>query len=191
MTRRRAWLAALATALALLLLLDLLLPPSFDPAPPPYLGDSIAEQARRGLAVLADSERGAFDPARRKWLDLPGFRADDDEAGAWAAMMSAARELAEGQMRDARGGREGTALGNVTGYVRGRWTAVGADGGAGREGVVHVSIVEKGPADEWAGISVRGVSASVTLGEEGSQASMYGLHVVETGSVVLVTSSRK
>jgi hypothetical protein len=101
---------------------------------------------------------------------------------------------------------------NVTGYVRGPWRAVvgAGEGGAsarsastafarqndvGKAGDLHVGMVEKGAADVWGGLSVRGVSATLTLRqdvpEQSWQASLYGLHILETGSMVLASSSQK
>jgi transmembrane E3 ubiquitin-protein ligase len=181
-------------------------------------------QAGHGLAILSASSFGDFDPAAGRWLDLAGFRAADDDGGrAWAAALPVAKRVAAAQLRGALGGRggEGALRGgrgprtgwevfaNVSGYVRGPWRAVRAGGrGAhsaslrtsrwnitGETGELHVSLVEKGLTDVWDGLSVRGVSAALTLRqdvqEHSSQVSLYGLHILETGSILLVTSSEK
>jgi hypothetical protein len=227
---RSLWLAALAALAFFLYLLELVVPtpsPS-SPAVPPNgqpPAARLVEQTRRGLAVLAASSYGDFDPAAGRWLDLAGFRADargDAGGGSWAATLPVARRLATAQLRAALGGgppvgrlpstAAGAPFANVTGYVRGPWRAVVGvgDGGearsasmgfprgsrvTGKTGDLHVSMVENGAADFWDGLSVRGVSASLTLRqdvpEQSWQASLYGLHILETGSMVLATSSQK
>jgi transmembrane E3 ubiquitin-protein ligase len=108
---------------------------------------------------------------------------------------------------------------NVSGYARGKWSLLVSAGDTtkigpgnstqgdrdktaflqrnviGESGEIHFDFLEKNPFDLWDGTSVRGISADITLyqtePEQSWAFSMEGLHILETGTSLMVTSSSK
>jgi hypothetical protein len=66
----------------------------------------------------------------------------------------------------------------------------------GDSGDVYITFKDKGSPDDINGTSVRGLTADMTIADETSSGSgwafiLYGEHVLDTGSIVLTTSSDK
>jgi transmembrane E3 ubiquitin-protein ligase len=227
---RWQWLSAIL-ALAVFILYFFPEPTPGEAIPAPRV-NHVLQHGRQGFDILSKSSFGDFDPDANRWLNLTGFRANDGIA--WSAL-KVAKELATEQLYVALGRRDGESalqdvrrldplpevFSNVTGYVRGPWTAFSSNDRMARQqaslnelspqhspslrpfrgkvtgesGDLHISIVEKGQADFLEDVSVRGISAMLTLyqtsPEQSWQISLYGLHILETGSIVLVTASEK
>jgi hypothetical protein len=184
--------------------------------------------------ILNDSNYRDFEPKNRHWLDLNGFKEDDDLN--WE-LLSAVRSRATDQIRMVYGLQDGLRVlhsspksswfslivpplyEDISGYVRGQWSRFQVSGElinvlpdnstlqyrdkadflqrnvTGHSGDIHFDFSEKTSFDIWDGTSIRGIRADVTLyqihPEQSWTFSMEGLHILETGTSLMVTSSSK
>jgi hypothetical protein len=223
----RSWVLTLVGILFLLIIVnDSVVTQLSQIAPSPSVNRAVQAE-HDGLRTLFNSSFGAFDPAKKRWLNLSGLRGDEGfEWGALDQVRARAKhqydEVIESLGLHRPGGESEEALPtaipvyhNVSGYSAGRWIASDISiskpalnqsivrsidrsrANMTSHGDVAFHLYDSGEADVFNGIMIRGLRVEMSILDDNDPAGkrwdlvLYGEHLVESGSIILATTSYK